>query len=217
MTNTPNAIHTAEARLEVLTRINRAAQDMVAPVKPPYPQGEVLSREAILEQFEDRILDYKAGFLRVAPAGVAQAVATALAGETRAVVPQGLDLAWLPAELTLLRDSPRLSHAELDGIGTVITGAAVAISTTGTIILNHVAGQGRRALTLIPDRHICIVRASQVVQTVPEGMQAVASSVTAGQPLTLISGPSATSDIELVRVEGVHGPRQLSVIVVEGI
>lgn len=97
----------------------------------------------------------------------------------------------------------------------MVTGCAAAISETGTIILDHGPGQGRRALSLIPDHHVCVVRASQVVQHVRAGVDAVAASVRAGRPLTWLSGGSATSDIELVRVEGVHGPRRLHVVLLE--
>ncbi|WP_420593956.1 LutC/YkgG family protein [Deinococcus sp.] len=205
----------AEARLAMLTRINRAIAGMEAPALPAYPQGEHLNREAMLQQFQDRIEDYRAFFVRVTQLEVAGAVASALAGAKRVVVPAGLGQGFLPAGLELLRDDPPLSHTELDEAEAVITGCAAAISETGTIILDHAGDQGRRALTLIPDLHICIIRAEQIVQSVLEGVRLMEASVQAGRPLTWISGGSATSDIELVRVEGVHGPRRLCVVVVD--
>ncbi|MFD0592216.1 lactate utilization protein C [Catellatospora coxensis] len=121
----------------------------------------------------------------------------------------------VPEPLTVpgaVPDRPTLSHADLDGVDAVLTGCAAACADTGTIVLDAGAGQGRRALTLIPDRHVCVIHAEQVVQTVPELLRRLDPS----RPLTLISGPSATSDIELDRVEGVHGPRTLIVVIVDG-
>ncbi|THF86067.1 lactate utilization protein C [Deinococcus sp. KSM4-11] len=207
---------TAEARLEVLTRINRAKEGAQTPERPPYPRAAAQTREEVLHTFQDRIEDYRAGFVRVAPPGLLEAVRTALGGARRVVVPGGLDAVWLPDGLDVRRDEPFLTHAELDGADAVVTGCAVAVATTGTIILDHGPGQGRRVLTLVPDLHVCIIRADQIVPDVLDGVQAVAAAVRAGRPLTWISGGSATSDIELVRVEGVHGPRRLQVIVVDG-
>jgi len=108
-----------------------------------------------------------------------------------------------------------LDAADLDTTDAVLTTATVGIAETGTIVLDHGPGQGRRALTLVPDRHVCVVRADQVVPDVPDAMAPLGGSIAAGRPLTWISGPSATSDIELTRVEGVHGPRTLHVVLVE--
>ncbi|GHF37341.1 L-lactate dehydrogenase complex protein LldG [Deinococcus metalli] len=206
----------AEARLEILTRINRATAGAQAPDVPAYPRAEAQPREEVLHTFRDRIEDYRAGFVRVGPEGVQDAVLAALAGARRVVVPGGLDATWLPDGLDPLRDEPPLTHAQLDGADAVVTGCAVAIARTGTVILDHGPGQGRRALTLVPDIHVCVIHADQVVPDVHDGVQAVAAAVRAGRPLTWLSGGSATSDIELVRVEGVHGPRTLRVIVVDG-
>lgn len=203
-----------EARLELLTRINRAARGAPVPEVPAYPSAAAQSREEVLHTFHDRIVDYRAGFVQVVADGVLEAVRTALAGVRRVVVPDGLDAAWLPDGLDVLRDDPALSHAQLDGADAVITGCAVAVARTGTIILDHGPGQGRRALTLVPDIHVCVIHADQIVPDVLDGVQAVAGAVRAGRPLTWLSGGSATSDIELVRIEGVHGPRTLRVIVV---
>jgi L-lactate dehydrogenase complex protein LldG len=137
------------------------------------------------------------------------AVAEALAqrGARRVVVPPGLDLAGLPADIEAVAGDG-LSPAELDAVDGVITGAAVAIAETGTIVLDGSPDQGRRALSLVPDYHLCLLRADQVVGLVPEALPRLDPS----RPLTWISGPSATSDIELDRVQGVHGPRTLEVI-----
>lgn len=206
---------TAEAKLEMLTLINRAIAGAEQQPLPPYPVSAPLPREAVLHQFEDRILDYKAAFTRVPAGEVAQAIGAALGGARRVVVPPGPTAEWLPGGLDMLRDDPPLPHADLNRAEAVVTGCAVAVSETGTIILDHGPDQGRRALSLIPDLHVCLVREEQVVQTVRQAVGAVASGVRAGSPLTWLSGGSATSDIELVRVEGVHGPRRLHVIVVE--
>ncbi len=166
--------------------------------------------------FVDRVADYRAVVVRCAPSGLADAVRAGLADATRVVVPEGLPddvLAGLdgPDGLELVHDDPPLSALALDAIDAVVTTAALGIALTGTIVLDHGAGQGRRALSLVPDRHVCVVRAAQVVPDVPDAVRRLDST----RPLTWISGPSATSDIELDRVEGVHGPRNLHVIVVD--
>ena len=131
------------------------------------------------------------------------------------VVPHDLPEAWKPTHLELISEqSIQLEHHELEGLDGVLTACALAIAETGTIVLDHARGQGRRALTLIPDFHLCVVLESQIVDNLPAAMRALEPSVLAGRPLTFISGPSATSDIELSRVEGVHGPRTLEVLVV---
>ena len=170
-----------------------------------------------LDLLADRLTDYRATVRRCTPDGLAAEVAAALAGRSarRVVVPPGLDpalLARADAEITVDGEPETLSPAALDGMDGVVTGAAVAVAETGTIVLDASPGQGRRAITLVPDYHLCIVHAGQVVELVPEAVAQLAA--TADRPLTWISGPSATSDIELERVEGVHGPRTLVVILV---
>jgi L-lactate dehydrogenase complex protein LldG len=164
---------------------------------------------------------YKATVVRAAAGDVPARIAELLAGAgvATAVLPSGLDDAWRAAiaasGVTVLDDEPQLSRAELDRIDAVVTASAVGIAETGTIVLDHAADQGRRALTLVPDTHLVVVRADQVVSDVAEAVARLAPAVTDGAPLTWISGPSATSDIELSRVEGVHGPRTLLVILSE--
>jgi L-lactate dehydrogenase complex protein LldG len=170
---------------------------------------------ARLDRFVERVDDYRATIERVASGQLAEAVARTLAthGATRIVVPAGIPAAWLAAATAVERvgDDPPLTHAELDALDGTITGCAVAIAETGTIVLDAGTDQGRRALSLLPDLHVCIVRADQVVGSVPEALVRLDPH----RPMTWISGPSATSDIELQRVEGVHGPRRLAVILVD--
>jgi L-lactate dehydrogenase complex protein LldG len=166
----------------------------------------------LLDLLADRLTDYRAVVRRATSATLAATIAAALAerGARQLVVPPGLDLP-LPdwAEVTI---DDALSAAALDSFDAVITRAAVAIAETGTIILDGSPGQGRRAISLVPDYHLCVVEAGQVVELVPEAVASLTGAAT--RPLTWISGPSATSDIELERVEGVHGPRTLEVILV---
>lgn len=169
---------------------------------------------AILEDFIERLLDYKATVTRTDTTNLPQAITDACQQHSiiRLVVPADVPSTWIPEGVTVLRDEPPLSLSELDTASGVLTGCALAIAQTGTIILNGGTNQGRRALSLVPDRHLCVVRADQVVGLVPEAIAKLTERAT--RPMTLISGPSATSDIELSRVEGVHGPRTLHVLVV---
>jgi L-lactate dehydrogenase complex protein LldG len=169
--------------------------------------------------FAERAADYRAVVERVpepGAAGLAAAIAGILATRAAAVpgsfvIPDGLPAGWLaelPGEITLARDEPPLPAAELDRMSGVVTGCAVAIAETGTIILDHGPGQGRRALTLVPDFHLVIVREDQIVADLADAF----ARLDPARPHTLISGPSATSDIELIRIEGVHGPRNLHIL-----
>ena len=160
-----------------------------------------------LELFADRLRDYKAEFHRCDVVAVSEVLAPLLSG--RVLVPQGFPQDWL-GEGDWARDTA-LTARELDALDGVVTTCALAIAETGTIVLNGGPGQGRRAVTLVPDRHLVVVRAEQVVQTVPQAF----ALLDPRRPQTWISGPSATSDIELQRVEGVHGPRTLVVLLVE--
>jgi L-lactate dehydrogenase complex protein LldG len=163
----------------------------------------------------ERVENYRARVIRTDPEGVVAAVAKSLAGARRTVVPSGFNPAWIPNDPGIVRDEPVLGAGDLDTVDAVLTSAVVGIAVTGTIVLDHTEGQGRRALTLVPDLHVCVVTADQIVGDVPEAISRLRSSVNKGRPLTWISGPSATVDIELKRVEGVHGPRTLRVVLVE--
>jgi L-lactate dehydrogenase complex protein LldG len=206
------------ARTVVLDRIRAALGPSPAAVDVPreyrmrgeHEPGSAAARGMLAH----RLADYRAEVHGCAESAIPGSVAAALRdhGVRLLVVPGGLPADWLSAAdgLELLIDSPEepLGIADLDRTDGVITGCAVAIAETGTIVLDASEGQGRRALTLVPDLHLVVVRAEQVVQSVPEAVARMAP----GRPLTMISGPSATSDIELERVEGVHGPRSLIVV-----
>jgi L-lactate dehydrogenase complex protein LldG len=133
---------------------------------------------------------------------------------TKIAVPHDLPETWLPNSVEKIIDHPDLEPRELENAQAVATGSKLAIAETGTIVLDHSTAQGRRALTLIPDIHICVVFERDIVDNLPSAISRLHSSIKTGQPITFISGPSATSDIELNRVEGVHGPRVLEVIIV---
>ena len=214
---------TSEARTEVLRRIRSAigAAPQTVDVPRDYAIDGGLSGAALLDRFVERVEDYEATVTRTTADGVAAAVSALLGAGLasgavtgrRIGVPDGLDASWLPEGATAVTDSTDapLSVEELDSLAGAVTACAVAVAETGTIVLDGSPGQGRRALTLVPDLHICIVGADQVVATVPQAVR----QLDARRPQTWISGPSATSDIELDRVEGVHGPRTLHVVLVE--
>jgi L-lactate dehydrogenase complex protein LldG len=204
------------ARDEVLARIRAANAAAGHPPPPDVPRdyhrsgAHPAGAPELLALFRDRLVDYKATVLDAAEDGIADAVRTALAEATgHVVVPPGLPDSWWPDGLTARRvTDDGLSPADLDAAAAVLTGCAAACATTGTIALDGSPDQGRRAISLVPDVHVCVVRAEQVVQTVPELLAALEPT----RPITFVSGPSATSDIELERVEGVHGPRTLIVV-----
>lgn len=205
------------AREAVLGKVARAlaGADRAPATSWQYAVPKPLADVAAL--FVERVEDYRAVVERVGRAGLPAAVASALGSATAGVVvPPALPQEWL-ADVTgidIVPDDGRLSPARLDELAAVVTAAAVGIAVTGTIVLDHGPDQGRRALSLVPDLHVCVVRESQLVGDVPEAVERLSGAVAAGRPLTWISGPSATSDIELERVEGVHGPRRLHVLLV---
>lgn len=192
------------AREDILGRV-RAALEGVDRTGTVPPAPRVAPVEDLVGHFAERVEDYRAVVERCTEADLAARVAAALPPGARVVVPPGLGVA-VPGALV----DDGLSAAELDAIDAVVTEAVVGIAETGTIVLDHGPGQGRRIISLVPDRHVCIVRADQVVADVPDAIAVLDPA----RPQTWISGPSATSDIELDRVEGVHGPRVLHVLVV---
>jgi L-lactate dehydrogenase complex protein LldG len=207
------------AREEMLARIRAALGP--DPATPAVPRGyrlagsEVPASPEMVERFCDRATAYRATVRRASPPTVEAAVAAACAerGSRRLAAAPGAS--WSPPDLEVTRDGPEHDVRSLDRIDAALTGCALAVAETGTIALDGDSLCGRRALTLIPDHHICVVRTDQIVANLPEAIAALAAAAQASRPVTLISGPSATSDIELERVEGVHGPRRLDIVVVE--
>ena len=213
---------TKSARSEVLRRIREAKGGVASAeavrtgwsaIERRYRREATRPREAVLELLEDRLRDYDARVVRAGRSEVVAAAARMLEERKvrRMVVPAGLAAEWLPGGVEFVVDEG-LAAAELDRVDGVMTGATLAIAETGTVVLQNVAGQGRRAVTLVPDYHLCVVRVEDVVETVPEAMARL--QATAGLATTFVSGPSATADIEMTRIKGVHGPRFLDVILV---
>ena len=197
------------ARNEILERIRAVDRTPPAPLERRYRRSGSLTRTKLVELFAERVADYRAEVHHLAANGVSSAITAACESATRLAVPPGLPAAWRAPELELVEDGG-LSPRELDALDGVITGCTAAIAETGTIILSGGDTEGRRTLSLVPDLHICVVHSSQIVELVPEAL----AQLDPRRPLTFISGPSATSDIELSRVEGVHGPRTLVVLIV---
>ncbi len=201
----PGRVGVTTDREEILARVRTA----LGPRRDPLPVPRDYHHtgvEAGLDRLRDRLEDYRAVVHLSTVDSLVRTLAPILAEAGRVVVPPGLPPDWAPTATV----DDGLSTLDLDTFDAVLTGCAAACAETGTIVLDAGPGQGRRALTLIPDRHVCVVRADQVVATVPE----LLGRLDPRRPVTLISGPSATSDIELQRVEGVHGPRTLIVILV---
>jgi L-lactate dehydrogenase complex protein LldG len=201
------------ARSAILARVRDALADV--PAAPPVASAASLAGRAgdECERFVARVSDY--GATVVVTERPADAVATALArhGARRIGVAPDLDRALVPPEVDAVVDH-RLSATALDALDGALTTCAWACAETGTIALTGGTGEGRRALSLVPDLHVCVVRGDQIVGTVPELLARLKASALEGRPIVLVSGPSATSDIELTRVEGVHGPRRLEVVVI---
>jgi L-lactate dehydrogenase complex protein LldG len=217
---------TNESRDVILRRIHEALRDVPRNETPDMVRvpGDYLKTDPAphaeqVERFIERVAEYKATVHRVAPEGLRGAIARVVAarGVRSLVVPADLPEGWAPEGVELLRD-PELSNDRIEASDGVLTAAALGIAQTGTIVLDGGPGQGRRAITLLPDYHLCVVRDDQIVGLVPEAVGRLHDAAsTPGHPITWISGPSATSDIELNRVEGVHGPRTLEVLVVTSI
>jgi L-lactate dehydrogenase complex protein LldG len=203
------------ARDEVLGRIRRAIGP--APAIPDVPRAYrgagASDAEGVVDLFCERLTEHRASVTRVPYDDLAATVAqlAEARGARRIAVPPGGPDA--PPALELLVDDPPLSPQALDRLDGVLTGCALAIAETGTIVLDGGARSGRRALTLLPDWHVCVVDETAVVAGVPDAIAALVPAAAEGRPITLVSGPSATSDIELDRVEGVHGPHALDVLV----
>jgi len=207
------------AREEILARIDAALGSGVA--VPDVPReyhvagsGAAAGDEAVVARFCERAAEYRATVRRVAADELEDAITAACRehGARRLATPSGLPHRAMGVEL--LADDPPIAARDLDAVDGVLTGSALAIAETGTIVLDGGAESGRRALTLVPDLHVCVVEAARIHASVPDAIAALAAPAAEGRPLTFISGPSATSDIELERVEGVHGPRELVILVV---
>ncbi len=213
------------AREEMLRLIRAALHDVPDYEQPEavvvardYRRSETVPHEEVVERFVERVADYKVAVRRVDEAALPEAIATTCAARIvrHLVIPKDLPEHWLPAGVERLQDDNTLTYELLDTSDGVLTGCALGIAQTGTIVLDGGAHQGRRVITLLPDYHLCVVYEDQIVDLVPEAITRLGEAARARRPITFISGPSATSDIELSRVEGVHGPRTLDVLVVRG-
>jgi len=196
------------AREEILARVRAALEDVDRPgpvvLSPPAGAAPGVGLVAL---FAERVEDYRAVVHRCSSGEVADVIRSVLPHDATVVVPAGLSVD-LPGAVV----DDGLSAAALDDCGAVVTDARIGIAETGTLVLDHGPGQGRRAISLLPDLHVCVIRSEQVVADVPDAIAVLDPA----KPQTWISGPSATSDIELDRVEGVHGPRTLHVVIVGG-
>jgi L-lactate dehydrogenase complex protein LldG len=211
------------ARDEILQRIRAALGDVPDAERPgdvavarDYRHGGELGHDERVQRFVDRVRDYHAVVRRVTAGELPAAVDAACAqlGLATVAIPPQLPESWRPTTIQVVADDG-LTARRLDAIDGAVTGCALAIAETGTLVLDGQSVSGRRLLTLVPDHHICIVDEAQIVELVPEAIRALAPAVTERRaPVTLVSGPSASSDIELSRVEGVHGPRHLVVLIV---
>ena len=201
------------ARDEILGRVAGATRGSTRPgaVVREYRREGTLDTESRVALFCRHAGEYRADVQRVDDVAAAVAAACRTRGARHLAVPAGLPAAWRPGDLELVEDAAMTPH-ELDALDGVVTGCTLAIAETGTIVLTSAPAEGRRALTLVPDLHVCVVEETQVVELVPEAFARLAAA--ARRPITFVSGPSATSDIELSRVEGVHGPRDLVILVV---
>ncbi len=202
------------AKQEILARIARAGH--IVPPAIPREYFHAAADHDVVAQMEEALIDYTATVTHADEQGIPAAIAQALSDVPSVVVPPGLPEEWREAAAQgrdLRVDEPHLTKAELDHTVAVVTGARVAVSLSGTIMLDGEPDQGRRAITLVPDTHVIVLRASQIVATVPEAVTILGEHPE--RATTWIAGPSATSDIELIRVDGVHGPRNLRVIIVD--
>ena len=218
MNGGPSVSASGSARDEILASVRAAIGEGQAAVDVARDYAGVSSGEQddLVGLLVERLVDYRANVVVTDAESVAARVAEILAeaGAERALTAPGLPEEWTPQGVSLVQDADSLTAAELDEIGHVITTCALAIASLGSLVFDHRAnGQGRRAITLVPDHHICIVGEDQIVASLPDAIARLHRSVREGLPVTFVSGPSATSDIELRRVEGVHGPRRLDVVI----
>jgi len=216
----------SNAKQEVLNNIRNALENVPGKehaednkVSRGYRQKGKLSQRELVKLFIERVSEYKARVSHVNGDQLIGAISESCQRENveNIVIPEGFPQQWIPDAISPMWDrfEKQLSHQELDASDGVVTTCALAVAQTGSIILDAGKGQGRRAVSLLPDYHLCIVKESQIVELVPEGFAYFEEKVKKeGPPITFISGPSATSDIELSRVEGVHGPRRLEIIVI---
>lgn len=211
-------------REAVLGQIRDALKDVPKPERPEdvlvdrsYLTVSDAPRADLIAQFIERVEEYRAKVKTTSADALSRVIAELCAenGIESLVIPADLPDGWAPTELTLLRE-PGLSIDELERADGTLTACAVGIAQTGTVVLDAGPGQGRRVITLLPDHHLCVIFEDQIVGLVPEAIARLHDAASRpDRPITFISGPSATSDIELSRVEGVHGPRKLEVIVVK--
>jgi L-lactate dehydrogenase complex protein LldG len=213
---------TSAARTEILRRIRTATLDQAdqavieaewSGIRRGYKIAASVDREGLLHQLEDRLRDYDAGVYRTGLDGLQGLLGRILAqrGKQMMAVPQGIPTDWMPEGVVFVEDE-RGDVKAIDVCDGVLTSAALAIAETGTIVLQDAPGQGRRAATLLPDYHLCVVDAANIVQTVPEAIALLQAS--AAKATTFFSGPSATADIEMTRIKGVHGPRFVDVVLI---
>lgn len=215
----------SQAREEILRRIRLATRDVPQEESPEdvsversYRVESVSPHEEVVGRFVENVSEYRASVRRVGEEELPEAIREALArrGARRLVVAPGVPDGWIPEGVEALRDGEGgrpLTNEELDASDGVLSGCALGIAQSGTIVLDGGRMQGRRALTLLPDYHLCVIYEDQIVELVPEAVRRLEGGVREGRSIVFVSGPSATSDIELDRVEGVHGPRTLEVLV----
>jgi L-lactate dehydrogenase complex protein LldG len=208
---------TMSPRGEILAAVRAGIAGVAPPPEPPrgYRRSGRRPAAEVAELFAERVAEYRARVVRLAAPELPAALADACRerGATRLGVPADLPDRWRPDGVELVVDRD-LAAAELDRLDGALTGCGLGIAETGTVVLDGGPAQGRRALSLVPDYHLCVVREEQLVELVPQAIERLEPAALEGRPITFVSGPSATSDIELSRVEGVHGPRTLDVFLV---
>jgi len=213
--------NTSATRNAILTRIRgphaKTAPELAAQEYAEIPHNYIrtgtLNSEQRIDMFEERLLEYEARVQRVTESNLAQTIAEVIQarGSKKIAVPAGIPTSWLPSAIEFT-EADQLTNLALDQFDGVLSACTVAIALTGTIVIQHAPGQGPRKLSLIPDYHLCVVFQDQIVETVSEAFDRLAPTSTL--PTTFISGPSATADIEMTRIKGVHGPRFLEVLIV---